>query len=41
MEVNIDGDIRQGAWPFRGTLCTASQSLDIVPQHRQGMVDGK
>ena len=42
MEVHINGgNICQGAWPFRGTPCTTSQSLDVVPQHRQGMVDGK
>ena len=42
VEVNIDGDnIHQGALQFRGTPCTTSQSLDVVPKHRQRMVDGE
>ena len=42
VEVNIDGDnIRQDAWPFGGAPCTTSQSLDVVPQHGQRMIDDK
>ena len=42
MEVHIDGnDILQGTLPFRRTPCTTRQSLDVVTQHRERMVDGE
>ena len=42
MEVHIDGnDILQGALLLRCTPRSTRQSLDVVTQHRQRMVDGE
>ena len=42
MEVHIDGDnILHGALPLCSTPRSASQSLDIIPKHRERMVDGE
>ena len=42
MKVHIDGDdVLQGILPFRRTPCSTRQSLDVVTQHRERMVDGE